>query len=255
MNKITFFLSVLFFLGLQFSSCKSVNYLSNVDANRIDVSEKNNLVPDAAISALIAPYKAELDKVMNEVLGQTEIDLKKGRPESTLGNWMADAIHRKAAKKLGEPIDFAIQNYGGIRIPVIKKGPITRGKIFELMPFDNKIIVLYLNKAEVEQLIQHLVDANGWPVSHGIKINRLSEEDISVLIKDKPLQEGKIYKVALPDYVANGGSDSSFLKDKQRKNLEYYIRDALIQDVLDFTAKKEAINSPKEGRFILSANK
>jgi len=66
MNKLTFFLAVLLFLGLQFSSCKSVNYLSNVDANRLDISGKNDLVQDPAILALITPYKKELDKVMNE---------------------------------------------------------------------------------------------------------------------------------------------------------------------------------------------
>jgi len=252
MSKFTCFLFGLCFLGIQFISCKTVNYLSEVKANRIDVSAKNNLAPDPAITKLIAPYKVELDKVMNQVIGETAIDLKKERPESTLGNWMADAIHRKAAVKLGEPIDFAIQNYGGIRIPVIKKGAITRGKIFELMPFDNKILVLYLNKTEVEELVQHIVNGKGWPVSYGIKINQLSVEDITVLINDKPLQEGKTYKVALPDYVANGGSRSYFLKDKKRKDLNYFIRDALIQDVVDYKAKNQAINSSVEGRFILS---
>lgn len=255
MNKFTFFLASLAAIGLLFSSCKSVNYLSNVDANRIDVSAESDLVQDPEILAMITPYKTELDKVMKEVIGQTDIDLKKERPESTLGNWMADAIHRKAEEKLDESIDFAIQNYGGIRIPIIKKGPITRGKIYELMPFDNKILVLYLNKAEVEELVQHIVDARGWPVSHGIKINKLSEEDITVTIKDKPLKEGVIYKVALPDYIANGGSRSYFLKEKKRKDLQYYIRDALIQDVVDYTARKESINTPKEGRFTIPSNK
>lgn len=243
---------VIVLIGLQFISCKSINYLSEVKANRIDVSSESNLAPDPAITKLIAPYKIELDKVMNQVIGETAIDLKKERPESTLGNWMADAIHRKAEEKLGEPIDFAIQNYGGIRIPEIKKGAITRGKIYELMPFDNKILILYLNKAEVEELIQHIVDARGWPVSYGIKINQLTAEDITVLINDEPLVKGKIYKVALPDYIANGGSRSYFLKDKKRTDLQYFIRDALIQDVVDYTVRKEAINSPKEGRFILS---
>jgi len=255
MNKFSLFYLLLCFVGLQFISCKSVNYLSKVDANRIDVSEKNNLVPDEAINTLIAPYKVELDKVMNEVIGETAIDLKKERPESTLGNWMAGAIHRKAEEKLGESIDFAIQNYGGIRIPIIKKGAITRGKIYELMPFDNKILVLYLDKSEVEELVQHIVNGRGWPVSNGIKINKLTEEDIRVTIKDKRLEEGKIYKVALPDYIANGGSRSYFLKDKKRKDLQYFIRDALIQDVIDFTAKNEAINSPIDGRFIIAINK
>ncbi|MBL0145080.1 MAG: 5'-nucleotidase C-terminal domain-containing protein [Chitinophagaceae bacterium] len=32
-------------------------------------------------------------------------------------------------------------NYGGIRLPAIPAGNITRGKIFELAPFDNIIVL------------------------------------------------------------------------------------------------------------------
>lgn len=233
-----------------FFSCKTVNHLAKFEEQRISVEEEH-LAADPEITALIAPYKLELDKVMEAVIGQSGVDLEKRRPEGTLGNWMADAIQRKAEKYLGEPVDFAIQNYGGIRIPVIKKGAITRGKIYELMPFDNKIVILYLNKVEVEELVAHLMKSKGWPVSSTIQIKQLSVEDIMVAINGKAMEEGITYKVAVPDYIANGGSGSFFLKDKKRKDLNILIRDALIEDVIDHADKQEAIQSTIEGRFVL----
>ena len=57
---------------------------------------------------------------------------------------------------LGEPVDFAVINYGGMRIPAIPKGPITRGKIFELMPFDNLLVVVRLDVSILTQFINHM---------------------------------------------------------------------------------------------------
>lgn len=230
--------------------CKSNNYLAALEANRLDVSAENHLEEDPEIQSLIAPYKSELDAVMAQVIGFTTEDLEKKRPESNLGNWMADAIHRKAEKYAEEEIDFAVQNYGGIRLPIIKKGDITRRKIYELMPFDNIISILYLEKEIVEELINHLVESNGWPVSSSLKIQQLSETKTSILINDKPLNETEVYKVALPDYIANGGSRCDFLKGKKRNDLSILIRDALIEDVIDFAKNNQAIPAKIEQRFV-----
>lgn len=189
---------------------------------------------------------------MNVVIGESAVDLVKKRPESNLGNWMADAIHRKAAQYAQEPIDFALQNHGGIRIPIIKKGSITKRKIYELMPFDNKIALLYLNKEEVEQLVEHLLKSRGWPVSYPVRIQQLTEEDIKITLAGKPLMGDKIYTIALPDYIANGGSGSFFLKDKKRKDLNVFIRDILIEDVMDFTKKGAAVEANINGRIIIN---
>lgn len=231
-------------------SCRSTNYLSSLEVERITVEAANDLTPDPAITAMIQPYKVELDKEMNQVLGQAAVNLVKQRPEGTLGNWMADAIHRKTEAILGEPISFAIQNYGGIRINEITKGDITKSKVFEVMPFDNTIVVFSLNKMEVEELINHLIEARGWPVSYPIKVHKTAEK-VSITINDSPLEEGIIYKVALPDYIANGGSRTYFLKGKTRQDLNINIRDALLEDVANFTKANKAIDSKIEGRFVI----
>lgn len=232
-------------------SCHSTNYLTSIEDSKQSLNGTSGIVEDAAISALIQPYKVKLDEEMNQTIGETATDLKKKRPESTLGNWMADAIQRQAEKQLGKPIAFAIQNYGGIRIPQIKKGPISKGMIYELMPFDNAIVILSLNQAEVQELMQHILAGGGWPVSHGISVRQQEADILDIEIRGEPLKEGVIYEVALPDYVANGGSDSDFLVGKPQQNLSLYIRDALLADVKAHQAENQMIESKIEGRIIL----
>ncbi len=233
------------------SSCRSTNYLSSIEDSKESLNGTSGIVEDAAINALIQPYKIKLDEEMNQTIGATATDLQKKRPESTLGNWMADAIQRQAEKQLGKPIAFAIQNYGGIRIPQIKKGAITKGMIYELMPFDNAIVVLSLNQAEVQELMQHIISGGGWPVSHGIKVRQQETGELAIQIGGVALKESTIYQVALPDYVANGGSDSDFLVGKPQQKLSLYIRDALLADVKAHQAENQVIESKIEGRIIL----
>ncbi len=41
---------------------------------------------------MIRPYKLELDKTMNEVIGYCDEELTKGKPSSNLTNWFADVL-------------------------------------------------------------------------------------------------------------------------------------------------------------------
>ena len=90
---------------------------------------------------MIEPYKSTLDVQMNEVIGTVSQEMTKKKPESTLGNWYADAMIA-GTKKEGYPVDFAISNYGGLRVPYISAGPLTRGEIYELCPFDNLLVIV-----------------------------------------------------------------------------------------------------------------
>ena len=250
-HKHTLPTTILYCFLLLLFSCRSTNYLTSIEASKQNVSIEAAPTEDTAINALIQPYKKKLDAQMNQTIGHTSVDLKKKRPESTLGNWMADAIQRQAEKQLGHPIAFAIQNQGGIRISEISKGPISKGKIFELMPFDNVVVILSLDSIEVQELAQHIVQSGGWPISHSLKIKQDSTENLEIFIHGKPLNGDSAYQVALPDYVANGGSDSGFLKGKPQRKLDLFIRDALINDLEEFTAEGKVIESTIEGRLVL----
>ena len=64
--------------------------------------------------------------------------------ESSLGNLYAYIcyfkVDRMFEKKTGNNLDFSLFNYRGIRT-VIPKGDVRVQHIYELMPFENKLIV------------------------------------------------------------------------------------------------------------------
>src|SRR5688572_4729232 len=69
--------------------------------------------PDSLITAMLHPYKRGVDTQMQVIIGRTDIPLTKAQPESTLGNFLADAT-LVAARKIDPKVAAAVGNYGGL---------------------------------------------------------------------------------------------------------------------------------------------
>ena len=239
-----------FILGLSILTligCTKVMHVTNSEAQSYKLSNEE-VAADKAVDDLIKPYRTKLDEVMNEVIGYSETDLYKTQPEGTLNNWMADVIQFQSKKHFKKNVDCTILNYGGIRIPSITKGDITRSKIFELMPFDNEIVLMSMDKKTLTELLNMVAINGGWPISKELKMTISNGVATDVMINEKPLAD-KTYQVALPDYIANGGDKCFFLADKDRIRLGVLVRDALLEHVEEMTEKGEKINVVKDGRI------
>ena len=207
------------------SSCKKVWHVAQSDytSNRLD----STAVFSEEITNMIQPYKTKLDGAMNMVIAKCPKDMPKGRPESRLGNWMSDAIYDRASELSDVPIDFAMQNSGGIRIPLLRKGDITKGKIYELMPFDNTLVVIHADKDLLMTFLNRVAQSGGWPVSKNFQMTIKGKQATKVLINGEELTD-RIYNIALPDYIANGGSDCPFFIGANRTGYPELLRDMFI---------------------------
>lgn len=225
MKKIIFFL----LLFVSVVSChKSKIYVSDIDDVYYRIDEKNDDI-DTSILSLIAPYKEGLKEQLAEVLTISEDEFVKAMPNGTLNNFIADALYNEAKLFSGYDVDFAIQNYGGIRIQSLPKGDINIGKIYELMPFDNKLIILKLNGALMVRLLDRIAEYGGWPISKSLSFGISKNGKASdITINGMPFDKSKTYSVALPDYIANGGDSCDFLEDVEQINTGMLIRDLLI---------------------------
>jgi 2',3'-cyclic-nucleotide 2'-phosphodiesterase (5'-nucleotidase family) len=96
---------------------------------------------DPGLLSMMKPYSDSVNKNMNDVVGIVEKTLEKKTPEGTLGNFMADAFLVMAKEKYNTQVDASFMNSGGIRLNQLPAGIITRAKIFELMPFDNLLVL------------------------------------------------------------------------------------------------------------------
>ena len=66
---------------------------------------------DFRATKVIEKYSAQVAP-LQEIIGYSEDEYDKGRPESGLSNFAADVIRAIAEKKTGETVDIALTNFG-----------------------------------------------------------------------------------------------------------------------------------------------
>jgi 5'-nucleotidase len=162
--------------------------------------------PDPAIAALLEPAEAAVAELQNKPLG-LEVPEHLGRSyedESALGSLLADSLRGLTRA------DVALVNPGGLRAD-LKRGPVTYGAVYEVMPFDDQVATLDVSG---EQLRKLLVAAYGsrkgvFQVS-GLEV-KLAHCPTPDRLKGFSLPGGKQvdpaarYRVALSDFLARGG--------------------------------------------------
>ncbi len=224
-------------------ACSGTYKLAKHTDNNIRIIADSLQLYDSSIAIMIAPYKQKLDAQMNEIIGEAEETLTKELPDGSLGNFVADAC-LSYAQNNNTTADFCVLNSGGVRIPAIQKGPITIGKIYELMPFDNMIEVVELDGNACKELFTWIAKWKGAPVS-GIELMLANGEATNVKIKGEPFNESKTYFVATTDYVANGGDGATMFAKGKRTSNNYKLRDAII----DYVKNKQTIKANNNGRI------
>jgi len=206
-----------------------------------------------SLEAYIAPYREHVDEVLNAPLCYAPETLSKtdGKRNSSMGNLMADILLKEADKvlRLRENIrvDMAIMNHGGIRT-AISKGPVSERTAYEVMPFENGLVVAALKGNTVAEMVDFLRQAEvPHPVS-GLKIRLDSEGNLEFLrIQGKPLDPEKTYYVATSDYLIGGGDRMTFFQQHEALyKTDYKIRNAMV----DYFKEIDTLRSRVDDRFI-----
>jgi 2',3'-cyclic-nucleotide 2'-phosphodiesterase (5'-nucleotidase family) len=241
------FTSFFFFLLILYSCSSQAPKLVAVNKSAIELND-SSIQEDSTLLAFIAPYKDAVDREMNHVLIVSEIPMLKGQPEGVLGNMVADLVLKKSRELLPEKKpDLCLLNNGGLRT-ALPQGEITRGKIFELMPFENELVVLTLSAENIRKLFSYIARSEGMPVS-GIKMGIKGKDAVNILINDQPLDTSKTYRVVTSDYLAAGGDKMAFFNDP----LDYVflhkkLRDVIIEYMTEEHAKGNMLSSKLDGR-------
>lgn len=237
--------------ALLFSSCQQQYHLTNRESKQYIFSAEKDSAQDQSMLQLTQPYRDSLSRSMNTIIATTNNPLTKELPEGNLGNFCADGCLRIAALKCIEiklPLpDFIFLNHGGLRAS-IPAGNITIGNIYEVMPFENELVMLQLTKNQVDTLLNFIAKKGGAPVA-GIRFFIENEKATQVIFSRNNDKNQALYIVITSDYLANGGDGYDFLKPVQKTNLGIKVRDALIQDFSEFGKRNETINSTKDGRI------
>lgn len=223
------------FLTLFFiTSCSKKSYnLTKIEGKLLPVTEKASETPK--IESFIAPYRNHINKDLDSVLAYCPetLDKSKGKWQSTIGNLMADVcVERgnlifKAREK--KSIDLCLLNHGGIRA-ILPKGNVTSRTAFEIMPFENSMVVMALKGEQILEMCSYIIKAQKAQPLSGMTFTIAKDKTPkNILIQGKPLDLTAIYYVATNDYLANGGDSMTFFaKSLQKYDLNYKLRNVLI---------------------------
>lgn len=216
---------------------------------RIDSS-----LAEGNLDSLIDPYREAMEEEMNQVIGEATVALEKSVPESPLGNFAAEATYLAGVaygsrtKDVGGPNamikSFALLNYGGLRAP-ISKGDITIGNMYELMPFDNTLVLVKLSGEQVRACAKYLFGVHGQPVYNARF--RLSSNSETMWIGEKEYNFDEEIIVITSNYLADGGDNMTFFNEPLRKwDSGIFLRDIFI----DYVKEKKVLGRyPTTGKF------
>lgn len=243
------------FLLLFFWACSSPQSPAYLEGYLIPVDSISAPQMDEAADSLISVYRSALEDEMQQVIAHSEHTMERGRPEGFLNNFVADLI-METGEKLYNPsdggsLDFTLLNYGGLRTS-IPEGPVTRSRIFELMPFENEMVVITLSPDKTNELFEYLAtEGIGMPVS-GIRMTIMENGGWKASISGEPFDSNREYRVLTSDYLAGGGDNMVFFLEPE--NAEYLgmrIRDAIIEYLEKRHSEGDVISSKLDGRITL----
>lgn len=198
---------------------------------------------DQELLNLLQPYAAKVDEILSEVIGTAEDFFPQSmvrKEETALGNLVADSMLWQT-RNLNT--DFAIQNGGGLRAD-LPAGTITKKTIYEILPFDNSVVVVTIKGADLIPLFDFIATTPGkgaFPqVSEGVSftINTATGKCEDILIKGKPIDPERIYRIATNSFMAVGGDGyQAFENAIERYDTSVFQRDACIEYIIHLGGK------------------
>ena len=237
---------VVFITLVGFASCRNEpKELSVIEAKQIAVDSTYTVVD--SIQDFITPYHDRVEQVLDSTLAYAPYSISKtdGVFNTTAGNLMADIVLAQTQpifkQRTGQSIDLVLLNHGGIRSG-ISKGNITARTAYEVMPFENTVVVVELKGETIQKMVDYLIKSKRAHPVAGIQLVLNKDRSVnSFSIGNLPIDPNKSYYVATSDYLVNGGDNMDFFTEALSKTeTDYKIRNAMI----DYFSKVDTV-APK----------
>lgn len=201
-------------------------------------------IQDSSYIAYLAPIKAQLEAELRVPIGYAPEALTVSRPECTMLNWACDALLAMARQRYAGKVDMAVTNIGGMRCEWAA-GDITFKDVFELMPFDNELVVLTLTGEEVLNLCHIFAKLGGEGVS-GLRMKARDGRLKEATINGKEIEPSACYTVATSDYLSQGNDHMEPLA----RYVEIWRSEEKIRDLyIEYIEQEGTVSARIDGRM------
>ncbi len=172
---------------------------------------------DPDVAKVIAPLHAEIASAFGRVIATSPKGIGKGSGpgDHPLGNFLADVMREGAAKAVGGEVRFAFTNSGGLRRN-IPSGEIHVQDIYEVLPFENELVVAEYTGAEVIAIVKEGITRKGGEPCSGVlaKVGGTQEHpEVTITWNDgTAIDPAATYRAATTDYLLANGDGTPTLK-------------------------------------------
>jgi 2',3'-cyclic-nucleotide 2'-phosphodiesterase (5'-nucleotidase family) len=183
---------------------------------------------DADIAAIIRKYAADIDRVMDEVVGELSQDLPHDAPmrSSPLGSYLCDVMRDATGAEV------ALHNRTGIR-SALSKGVVKRRDIFQVSPFGNTLFTMKLKGTDLRELLDRMLTEKRFLLeASGLDLVHDAGKIVSLEVAGKPLDPDRLYTIVTNSFLAPGGDGhQAFLKGVDRRDTGIDLMDANLADL------------------------
>ena len=213
---------------------------------QIDTPYVDKVTPNVVLADVVDRYQRNVEAVTSRAVGSLRFALDREGPEYPLGRLIADAFRNIARA------DVSIVNNGGIRAG-LPAGGVSFGDLYQVLPFQNRLVTLRVKGAVIRQALEHAVDGTR-PEAHvsGMEVwydprRRPGHRVTKVKLENgKDLGSGTTYTLAVGDFLAAGGSGFTMLTPFPATDAGMTDLDAVLRYL---TILRQPVEAPRDSRL------
>ena len=186
------------------------------------------VVPEPDLEAAVKPYLQAVVDVERRPLGvRLPRSLSRDADGVSLGSRICEAMVEATGARV------AVQNLGGVRDD-LPAGALTYGDVFQVLPFENRLMTLDMTGEEVRDFVQVLVAHHDGtpPYVAGLTVRAQPGGTEVELANGEPLEDDEVFKLVTNDYLGMGGEGADAVLAKvsaeNRHVMDQTVLDAFI---------------------------
>ncbi|MEO8450942.1 MAG: 5'-nucleotidase C-terminal domain-containing protein [Gemmatimonadota bacterium] len=201
---------------------------------------------DPALERLLDAYRPLVDSLADRPVAVMAAPLPRSSPDLALGRLLAET------QRVAAGADVGMMNSGGIRAD-LPAGPVTYGQLFEVEPFQNRVLRLTIPGRTLRAVVEHTLGSGHPAAFAGLVIRSDSTRPPGRRVVDlrlgsgRAVRDGAWYTLGVSDFLASGGDGLTMLVGRPTHDTGQYDIDALVAWL---RRQPQPVAVPSNGRFI-----